>query len=342
MKRSKVLAAVLVCVVLVLAIGAVVRHQNAATAPEDTSQTEPTQDTASLTTEEDTASGFTFTDDLGREVTIASCERVVSLYGSYAEAWSLAGGNLVGVTEDAIEERHMDLGEDVAEIGSIKTPSLEAILALDPDFVMLSADTASQVDLEAALTEANVPHAYFRQDTFEDYQNMMKLFTTMTGQEDRYEQYAGQLSEQIDQIRQLFADQEGPTVLLLRAFSTGAKAKGNDNLAGVILEDLGADNLVDRYPSLLEDISIEEIISADPDFIFVTTMGDEGEALAALENGLLKNPAWESLSAVQQDHYFVLPKDLFHYKPNARWAESYAYLAKLLNPDLTETIDEIM
>ena len=71
-------------------------------------------------------------------------------------------------------------------------------------------------------------------------------------------------------------------------------------------------------------------------------MGDEDEALRALENSLLKNPAWQSLSAVQQDHYFVLPKELFHYKPNARWAESYAYLAKLLNPDLTETIDELM
>ena len=28
--------------------------------------------------------------------------RVVSLYGSFAEAWILAGGQLVGVTEDAV------------------------------------------------------------------------------------------------------------------------------------------------------------------------------------------------------------------------------------------------
>lgn len=284
----------------------------------------------------------TFTDDLSREVTITSCDRVVSLYGSFAEAWSLAGGSLVGVTEDAIEERQMDLGDDVAQIGSVKSPNLESILALSPDFVILSADVATQVDFDDALTEAQIPHAYFREDTFADYCEMMELFTTLTDQPERYDQYAGKLSAQIEEIRALCAQEEGPTVLLIRAFSTGAKAKGNDNLAGVILEDLGADNLVDRYPSLLEDISIEEIISADPSYLFVTTMGDEAEALAALENGLLKNPAWESLSAVQQDHYIVLPKELFHYKPNARWAESYAYLAKLLYPALTENIDEIM
>ena len=71
-------------------------------------------------------------------------------------------------------------------------------------------------------------------------------------------------------------------------------------------------------------------------------MGEEQAALAALENGIMANPAWAGLTAVQQDKCYVLPKDLFHYKPNARWAESYAYMAKILYPDLTEEIDEIM
>ena len=65
-------------------------------------------------------------------------------------------------------------------------------------------------------------------------------------------------------------------------------------------------------------------------------MGAEDAALAALESGIMSNPAWEGLTAVQQDRCYVLPKDLFHYKPNARWAESYAYMAKLLYPELAE------
>ena len=37
-----------------------------------------------------------------------SWNRVVSLYGSFAEAWTLAGGTLTATTEDAIKERGLD------------------------------------------------------------------------------------------------------------------------------------------------------------------------------------------------------------------------------------------
>jgi iron complex transport system substrate-binding protein len=37
---------------------------------------------------------------------------------------------------------------------------------------------------------------------------------------------------------------------------------------------------------------------------------------------------------VKSGNFAILPKDLFHYKPNAKWGESYAYLAKLLYPEL--------
>ena len=286
--------------------------------------------------------GVTFTDALGTEVQIESWDTVVSLYGSFAETWTLAGGKLAGVTEDAIEERNMELGEDVAMIGSVKSPSLESILAVNPDFVILSADIATQVDMQQALTEAGIPHAYFRVDTFEDYLSMLELFCQMTGRSDLYEQNGALVEQKITKIKELTAGEEGPTGLLIRAFSTGAKAKGADNQTGYIMEDLGVDNIVARHESLLEDLSIEEIITEDPDLIFITTMGAEDAALAALESGIMSNPAWEGLTAVQQDRCYVLPKDLFHYKPIARWAESHAYMAKLLYPELAEDIDAIM
>ena len=132
-------------------------------------------------------------------------------------------------------------------------------------------------------------------------------------------------------------EEEPVTALLIRAYSTGAKAKGMDNLAGVMLHQLGVKNLVDQYPSLLEELSMEEIIAADPDYIFVTIMGSsQQKALDALAEGIQKNPAWSSLSAVQNGRYVILPGDLFHYKPNARWGESYAYLADILCPGALE------
>lgn len=282
---------------------------------------------------------FTFTDALGYEVTVESWERVVSLYGSFSETWVLAGGTLAGTTNDAIEERKLALGEDVAIVGTIQAPNMEEILAVDPDFVILSADTSEHVALHDALLQADIPHAYYRVDTFDSYLEMLGQFCEMTGRQDLYQQNGLAVQEQIDAVLKAVEGQPHPTVLLIRAFSTGAKAKGEDNLAGVILRDLGADNLVSQHESLLEDVSMEEVIAADPDFIFVVTMGSSDEkALSYMAQNFEENPAWSGLSAVKNGRYIQLPKDLFHYKPNARWGESYATLAKILYPDLASQI----
>ena len=60
---------------------------------------------------------------------------------------------------------------------------------------------------------------------------------------------------------------------------------------------------------------------------------DDEKALDALKKDLQSNPAWQDLKAVKNDRYIVLPKELFHYKPNAKWGESYAYLARILYPE---------
>lgn len=270
-----------------------------------------------------------FTDDLGREVTVSSIDTVVSLYGSYAEAWVLAGGTLAGATSDAIEERGLELGE--AKIaGTVKEPNFETVLSLDPDFVILSADIAGQTALDDALTEAKIPHAYFRVDHYTQYMAMMKIFCGLTGRSDLYEQNAQQVGDQIDNLLKDLPE-EGPSVLLVRAYSTGAKCKGAEILAGSILQDLGCRNVVDEYPSLLEDLSIEAVIDADPDFIFVVTMGQNSEkAIQALSESLGSSPAWSGLTAVKNGRFITLPQQLFHYKPNARWGESYACLKEIL------------
>lgn len=187
--------------------------------------------------------GYTFFDALGYETTLTSWDRVVSLYGSFAEAWTLAGGTLVGAASDAVEERGLPLGQDTAVVGSVKEPNLEKVLAADPDFVILSADITGQVGLHQALTDAGIPHAYFRTDTFSEYLTMLELFCSMTGREDLYQQNGLVVQEEIDRVKAAVQGQPRPTALLIRAYSTGAKAKGADNLAGVILRDLGADNL---------------------------------------------------------------------------------------------------
>lgn len=100
----------------------------------------PPADSGAAAEAEPPPAAIVFTDALGHEVILESWDRVASLYGSFAETWLLAGGTLAGTTEDAVSERGLELGEDVAVVGTVKEPSLEEVLALAPDFVILSAD----------------------------------------------------------------------------------------------------------------------------------------------------------------------------------------------------------
>ena len=260
----------------------------------------------------------------------SQAERVVSLYGSFSEAWMLSGGTLVGVTSDAIEERGLNL-PDAQVIGTNKAPNLELVLALEPELVILSADIAAHAGAREVLEAAGVHCRAYRVDTWQDFAAMMDEFTQMTGRRDLYEQIIPPMQREIEGIIQKAQMQKSPKVLLLRAYSGGVKAKGADNLAGVMLRDLGCVNVVDLHPSLLEELSLEAIVMEDPDWIFVSVMGgDEEAALHALNESLGQNPAFQALTAVQEGRVHVLARDLFHYKPNARWAESYGYLYEVL------------
>lgn len=326
---------------LFLALALLLTGCAAVSTTESTSQTvsqvdSPSSAPESASSQLESAGEVSITDSNGSQITLdTSAPRVVAAYGSFAEAWLLAGGELVGVTQDALEQRDLGLPEDIAVVGTVKEPNAEEIIALEPDLVLLASDITAQAEIRDVLENAGLACAFFQVDTFADYAFMMEQLCAVTGREDLYEENVTQVGQQIEEVQANAAlSSTRPNVLLIRAFSTGIKAKTDDELAGAILKDLGAHNIADDHPSMLEDLSLEEVIAADPDYIFVTTMGDEQKALDYLNGLIQQNPAWSELSAVKEDRYIVLPKDLFHYKPNNRWGESYQYLGEILYPQL--------
>jgi iron complex transport system substrate-binding protein len=275
-----------------------------------------------------------FTDDLGREVTVESADRVAAMIGSFADVWLLSGGDLVAAANDSWESLELDLSEDVVNIGSILEPDVEQLIAAEPDFVLASANTDADIQMEEQLTEAGITVAYFAVSNFDEYLHMLDVCTDITGRKDLYEENGTKVVEQITEVKER-VDGSAPTVLFLRAASSSVKAKGSsDNVCGEMLADLGCINIADSDESLLDDLSMEAIIVADPDYIFVTVQGyDVDAAMQNVEDLLISNPAWSSLTAVKNDNYYVLDKRLYNLKPNARWGEAYENLADILYPE---------
>ena len=283
------------------------------------------------------AQAVTFTDALGQKITVDNPQRVVTLMGSFAEIWLLAGGGdtLVGTAVDTTDHRDLGIPEHVVSVGTYQSPNMEQILSLNPDLVILSSDTVrtgSHVALKDSLAAAGIPAAYFKVTHFEDYLDMLRICTQITGDAQAYEKNGAAVQAQIDQILSESAMQDGPSVLLMITYSGGIRPQGADTMTGRMFAQLGWRNILNDYPSLLRDFSIEKVIEIDPDYILVIPMGNDEEALKRnLEKSVESNPAWNGLSAVINDRYLLLPGEKFVYKPNARWAESYAYLSGLLD-----------
>ena len=280
------------------------------------------------------AEGVTVTDVYGSSAVLTADSRVAFAQTSFAQCWVLAGGEPAGVTLDAVEDRGMCFTGEVEIIGTVKSVDLEKLVALEPDYVVLSADLTAHTELKDSLEQMGIVCGYFQVDTFEDYKAMMSQFCAVTGRDDLYERNVSQVEETIERVRAAIPAENGDSVLLLRAYSTGVKAKTDDNLAGQILKEFHLENIADKTPSLLEELSIEQIIKEDPRYIFVLTMGDEQAAMDYMRQNVENDPAWGSLTAVKEGRYLFLPQDLFHYKPNERWGESYEYLAEIIYPEI--------
>ena len=289
-------------------------------------------------TKEETAppkDAITFVDDLGRQVSLPPPGRVAALIGSFADVWCLAGGaeTLVATAHDAWTSFDLNLGEDVADLGAVKEPNLEVLLAVEPDLILASCNTAADLELLPTFEKLGIPVAYFDIQHFEDYMRMLEICTALTGCPENYELYGETVAEQVEAAKAR-SDGSEPKILCLRATGSGCKAKGSvDNLLGEMLADLGCINVADTGSALLENLSLEAIIQSDPDYIFAVLQGsDPTDARAALEKTLLTNPAWEHLRAVQNEKFHTLDHRLYNLKPNARWGEAYEALADILYP----------
>ena len=241
--------------------------------------------------------------------------------------WLLAGGQLVGTTDDALDLP--SLAEGCVSIGTLSKPSLEQVVACEPDLVMLTEDLSVHKELHQSLDEAGIPVLVVNIDSFDDYDAVMQQLTAATGRDDLYQQNVADVHTQIESVTANATHEAGGTYLALRTSATKNKALKSDNFTCDMLDDLGLSNVADDT-SALDDLSLEAIADADPDWIFVVYQGDEAEAQKAYEEAFSQNPVWSELSATKNGHVVVLSKELFQYKPNAKWGEAYAYLSQVL------------
>lgn len=275
------------------------------------------------------------TDSNGSQISLQkSPERVAVLFSSFADIWVTAGGSVDITVEESIERGFADSTAVLVDSGAGKSIDTEALIAAKPDLVIGSADVPAQCDAVRLCTDAGIPAGVFHAESFDDYLQVLKTFTDITGCKENYQQFGIEVQQKIQShITDFQSNDESRSILFIRSGSSARSMKAKatpDHFVCQMLNELGMVNIADSAPVLLEGLSVEEILLQDPDYIFISTMGDEDAAMEYTQS-VLSQPQWQALQAVQNDNVIYLPKDLFQYKPNSRWAEAYQYLIDILN-----------
>ena len=284
----------------------------------------------------DGAEAVTFTDDLGRTVTVENPQNVAALLGSFAQVWMLAGGRICAAPEDAWTDLALELSPDCVNLGHVKNLSMELLLSAQPELVLASVHSSQHLQWQTALEDMGIAVAYFSVEDFDDYLRMLQICTQITGCSDLYDTHGLQVQARIqavlEQSKVRLEGQAAPTVLCLTASATSVRAQNSQGnvLCGMLLS-LGCENIADSDRMLLENLSLEYILLADPDYIFFVQRGDDTAGMEAYVGQFLTDhPAWQQLSAVKNGRVYFMDKYLFNLKPNQRWGEAYEILEEIL------------
>lgn len=334
MKQKKIIVMILTVLIISLLCGCSVNVEKPKTVGEKEVLGESLKEEYGVRIDRDSV---TFIDGRDQEVTLKKYpKRVVCLFTSYLEIWDKAGGKVIGKIEDT-SDKPVEGAKDAEVVGTLGAPSLEKIISLEPDLVILNANSKINMELVPALEENNIGILAMKFFVKEDYFKIVRIFTALTDREDLYNEYGLKVKNDIESIINKAPKDRGYKALLMMASAKSITVRDSSTYVGQMLKDLNVENISDgsELTTDAKVFSLETILEKNPDFIFVQVTGtDQSKVFEKLKKDVESNPAWASLKAVKEERYLFLPKELYMYKANHRYAEAYEGLAKMIYPEV--------
>ena len=256
-------------------------------------------------------------DDRGRTITLAQPpRRIVSLLPSLTESVCALGqcARLVGV------DRYSNWPGSIASlprVGGGLDPSIEAVVALRPDVVLMATSSRSAARLEAL----GVTVVALEPKTHADVQRVLGTLGQLLAVPD-----AQQVWRRIDASVSAAAQSLPATVRGTRVYyevSRGTYGAGSSSFIGETLTRLGVQNILPAQLGPFPKLNPEYVVRANPDLIMV------GARSAA---GLAERPGWAGIRAVREQRiceFGVEHTDVL-IRPGPRMAEAARLMAQCL------------
>ena len=306
---------------------------------------EPTAEPTKEETAEPTAKPIVIVDVIGREVTLEQpATKLTGTHNPTLNAAVVLGGGgkyLVGFGSKSmgrgLYEQVIEGFDALPEVGKGSNINIESVIATGADLVILP---ERHQDLVPQFEAANIPVLVILDSTenFETVKQTLKLLGMAIGENEKAEKINSFLDSQLENAQTLLKDvTEKPSVLFLGGSSALSVAPGS-MIQTSLIEAGGGVNAVSGVEGLggFVDVSIEQIIAWNPDVIWFPQYAD------FTADDLLNDPAWSSISAIQNKRVYEFPSKLEPWdQPTAALALGIDWALHNLYPDLY-TLEALM
>ena len=249
-------------------------------------------------------------------------QRIVSLTPALTEILFAvgAGDRVVGVTQYC---DYPPAAKDKPKVGGYINPSVESVLALKPDLVLISPGPGNR-DSALAMRRAGLRLEVVPAETLEESLAAIESVARFAGEESAGLELAAAVRARLEAVKRRVAGARRVATFFCIQ-TEPIIAAGRDTLPSQILEVAGGSNVVQepRYPRL----DIEAVAGAKPELVLQARMDlSSGEAHA--EGDFWKR--WPSIPAVAHGRVVVLPNDLT-LRPGPRVADAAEELVEILH-----------
>ncbi len=242
------------------------------------------------------------TDDSGATLRLAApARRIVSLAPHITEALFAAGAGewVVGAVEYS---DYPEAARAIRRVGGYTRVDLEAVVALRPDLVIgwQSGNEAAQME---RLRAFGMPIYVTQPNRIEDIAHSMEDYGRLAGTEGAAGVAAQRFRARLGQLRKR-AEGRPAVRVFYQAWKNPLTTVSGKQIISDAIRLCGGVNIFADLAGLAPNVSVEAVLTADPEAIVASGMGEQRP------EWLDDWRRWTQMSAVARDNLFFIPPDL--------------------------------
>ena len=278
----------------------------------------------------------TLADSYGNVVTLTSPpERIVSLAPGNTEMLFAvgAGDNVVGVTDFCNYPYNFSAwieAGNMSSIGNYYGPSVEPIVALEPDLVL-----ASSGSLDAAENLKNLGYnvLVLEARTIDNVLRDILLVGRATGNDIKAGNLVSEFRTRIENVANQATSASTTPKVYHEIWNDPLMSAGSGTFIDELIVLAGGENIFNDATTSWPVVSSEAIIEKNPEVMFFPNMymgvGNFYQTIQAVKD----RPGWDSITAIQNNDIYEINADIIS-RSGPRLVEALEIIAKMVHPEI--------